>query len=28
VPSGQASTVVGWQQGRWQVLRAGSVGVV
>lgn len=28
VPSGQASTVVGWQHGRWQVLRAGSVGVV
>lgn len=27
VPSGQASTVVAWQQGRWQVLRAGSVSV-
>jgi len=27
VPSGQASTVVAWQDERWQVLRAGSVSV-
>jgi L-threonylcarbamoyladenylate synthase len=26
-PSGQASTVVGWQDGGWQVLRAGSVSI-
>jgi len=26
-PSAQASTVVGWQAGRWQLLRAGSIRV-
>jgi len=27
-PSGQASTVLAWQAGHWQVLRAGSISVV
>jgi L-threonylcarbamoyladenylate synthase len=26
-PSGQASTVLGWHEGRWQLLRAGTLQV-